>query len=147
MAPVPTALRTTGEDPLARELLAAVSAEYEPDYGPPAPGTPGTVEPAELTSYVALVEGGRPVAGGGLRPLGDGVGEVKRMYVVPDRRGRGLARRLLAEIEALARDAGYRLLRLDTAGGLSRFYLAAGYAPVDDYNGNRLATFWGEKAL
>ena len=141
-------VRTTGEDPLARALLAAVEAEY----GVPAePGDPALVTPAELSPprgfFVALVEGGEPVAGGGVRTLAPDVGEVKRMYVVPGRRGGGLGLRLLEEIEAAARDGGFAVLRLDTYGSLARFYEAAGYAAIEDYNGNRLATFWGEKAL
>jgi GNAT superfamily N-acetyltransferase len=140
-------LRTTGEDPVARELLAAISAEFSPEYGPAMPGDPASVFPEDLTDFVALLEGERPVAGGGLRPLGDGVAEVKRMYVVPDRRGNGFARRLLGELEALALDAGYQRLRLDTTGTLDRFYRSAGFAPIPDYNGNPHATFWAEKAL
>ncbi len=87
------------------------------------------------------------MAGGGLRPLGDGIAEVKRMYVVPDRRGEGLARRLLGELEALARAAGYARLRLDTAGTLNGFYRSAGFHEIPDYNGNRYASFWAEKPL
>jgi GNAT superfamily N-acetyltransferase len=140
--------RTAGEDPVARALLAAVEAEFEV---PAPPGAAGGVVPEELSPphgfYVVLLDGGSPVAGGGVRGLGDGVGEVKRMYVPRSRRGSGLGRRLLAEIEAAARDAGYARLRLDTVGTLARFYESAGYAAIPDYNGNALATFWGEKAL
>jgi hypothetical protein len=38
-------------------------------------------------------------------------------------------------------------VRLDTAGPLSSFYVAEGYEPIADYNGNTYATFWGEKRL
>jgi putative acetyltransferase len=43
-----------------------------------------------------------------------GWGEIKRMYVRPDQRGRGIGRRVLAELEKLARDARWQLLRLET---------------------------------
>ena len=43
-----------------------------------------------------------------------GFGEVKRMYVRPDQRGRGIGRRVLAAIEAIARDSRLPLLRLET---------------------------------
>jgi putative acetyltransferase len=43
-----------------------------------------------------------------------GWGEIKRMYVRPDQRGRGIGRRVLAELEKLARDARLPLLRLET---------------------------------
>jgi GNAT superfamily N-acetyltransferase len=147
MAHLTQVLRTTGEDPVARALLAEITAAWTPVYGPPIPGDPASIIPSDLPGYVALLEDERPVAGGGLRPLGDGTAEVKRMYVVPDRRGAGLARRLLAELEALARDAGYVRLRLDTAGSLDRFYRSAGFAGIADYNGNVHASFWGEKPL
>jgi GNAT superfamily N-acetyltransferase len=140
-------LRTTGEDPVARALLAQITAEWTPVYGPPVPGAPASIVPADLPHYVALLEDDRAVAGGGLRPLGDAIAEVKRMYVVPDRRGEGLARRLLGELEALARAAGYARLRLDTAGALNGFYRSAGFHEIPDYNGNPYASFWAEKPL
>ena len=43
-----------------------------------------------------------------------GWGEVKRMYVRPDQRGRGIGARVLAELEKIAREAGLPLLRLET---------------------------------
>ncbi len=66
--------------------------------------------------FVLLVarSGGGAVGCGGLRSLDDAVAEVKRMYVVPAWRGRGLARRILAAIEALAVGRGHTLLRLET---------------------------------
>jgi putative acetyltransferase len=43
-----------------------------------------------------------------------GWGEVKRMYARPDARGRGIGKRVLAELESLARATGLPLLRLET---------------------------------
>jgi GNAT superfamily N-acetyltransferase len=62
--------------------------------------------------------------------------EVKRMFVEPDCRGRGIARRLLAELEECARRAGYSVARLETgvrqpeAIGL---YESAGYRRIPNY--------------
>jgi GNAT superfamily N-acetyltransferase len=140
-------LRTTGEDPAARELLAQITADWTPVYGPPVPGDPASIAPADHPHYVALLEGERPVAGGGLRPLGGAIAEVKRMYVVSDRRGEGLARLLLDELETLARDRGYARLRLDATGTLHRFYRSAGFEEIPDYNGNPHASYWAEKPL
>jgi GNAT superfamily N-acetyltransferase len=147
MHAAPEVRRMRGDDPVARGLLAQIDAEWTPVYGPPVPGDPASIFPGDLPGYVALLEGERPVAGGGLRPLGGGTAEVKRMYVVPDRRRSGLARRLLAELEAAARDAGYARLRLDSTGPLERFYRSAGFAEIADYNGSPYAGFWAEKAL
>jgi GNAT superfamily N-acetyltransferase len=57
---------------------------------------------------------GEPVCGGGVKRLDARACEIKRMYVVPERRGQGIARRLLHELETRARGLGYELARLDT---------------------------------
>ena len=104
--------------------------------------------PAAASSCCA--EDGRAVAGGGIKRLDERACEIKRMYVVPDARGRGLGRALLEALEELARDLGYAVARLDTGAkqpGAQRMYERAGYAPVPDYNGNPYAAFWGEKRL
>ena len=152
------AARLAGTAPEALELLGAMEAYVARLYGPLAAERTSVVEPAEMAPpsgvYVVLREAGAAVAGGGVRGLepagaaaGAGVGEVKRMFVRPEVRGRGLGRLLLAELEAAARDLGHQVLRLDTAGTLPRFYEAAGYRAITDYNGNTYATYWGEKAL
>ena len=65
-------------------------------------------------------------------------------------RGLGLARRLLGALEALARDAGLALVRLDTNKALAEaqaLYLSAGYAPIPRFNDNPYAHHWFEKRL
>ncbi len=72
------------------------------------------------------------------------------MYVVPAARGHGVARTLLRALEEAARGLGYRIARLDTgprqphARGL---YESEGYAATGNFNGNPVATFFGEKRL
>jgi GNAT superfamily N-acetyltransferase len=146
--------RVGGEHPVARAMLAAMEAEGAREHGPFTGDRTSVVAPAELVpprgDYVTLWLGGVAVAGGGVRGLGEpgiALGEVKRMWVRPERRGAGLGRRLLVEIEAAGSALGLRRLRLDTAGPLAAFYRGAGYVPIDDYNGNGYATFWGEKGL
>jgi GNAT superfamily N-acetyltransferase len=144
--------RVGGTDPAARALLAAMEGWVADGFGPVDGARTSVVAPGEMEPpdghYVVLALGGEPVAGGGVRALGEpGLGEVKRMYVAPAHRGAGLGRRLLAEIEAAAAELGMSRLRLDTAGWMERLYRSAGYAPIPDYNGNGYATFWGEKSL
>jgi GNAT superfamily N-acetyltransferase len=145
--------RIAGTEPVARELVTAMFAEVGAIYGPGLERAP-TAHPEELSpptgGFVVLTEDGRAVAGGGVKRLGDGACELKRMYVAPDARGRGLGRELLAALEALARDLGYTVARLDTGAKqprARRMYERAGYVAVPDYNGNPLAAFWGEKRL
>jgi GNAT superfamily N-acetyltransferase len=91
-----------------------------------------------------------PICCGGVKRLDQRTCEIKKMYVVPEFRGRGVARALLHALEAKARELGYAIARLDTgpkqrnAQGL---YEAEGYVETDDFNGNPVAVFWGEKRL
>jgi GNAT superfamily N-acetyltransferase len=93
---------------------------------------------------------GQAVCAGGIKRLPDGACEIKRMYVVPALRGQGVARALLRALEDAARGLGYRIARLDTgplqphARGL---YESEGYAAIGNFNGNPVATFFGEKRL
>ena len=77
-----------------------------------------------------------PVAMGGIKSLGEGRAELKRMYVVEEARGRGIARELLERLEDDARSLGYRELWLET--GLPQFeamamYESSGYEPIESY--------------
>ena len=54
------------------------------------------------------------MAGGGLRRLGDGVAEIKRMYVRPEARSRGVAAALLRTLEEAARGHGLRVAPAST---------------------------------
>jgi GNAT superfamily N-acetyltransferase len=146
--------RVAGTDPLAAALTAAMVDEIGTLYEEPGLPAGPSARPEELSpphgGFVVLWEDGRAMAGGGVKRLDDRACEIKRMYVVPDARGRGAGRVLLEALEDLARDLGYRVARLDTGPeqpGAQRMYERAGYVPVSDYNGNPYASFWGEKAL
>ncbi len=69
--------------------------------------------------------------------MGPGVAEIKRMYVVPEARRRGHARRLLKALEDGARALGYERVRLDTGARQPHaraLYASAGFTPIPDYN-------------
>lgn len=93
---------------------------------------------------------GRPICCGGIKRLDPRACEFKRMYVVPDQRGRGVARALLGALEARARELGYAVARLDTGPrqpAARHLYESAGYHEIENFNGNPVATFFGEKSL
>lgn len=101
-------------------------------------------------AWIVLYEDGRPVGCGGLRPLGDGVAEIKRMFVAGAARGRGHGRRLLAELESRARARGVRRVRLLTTEVLAEareLYARAGYrvATATEVDGRR--DYWLEREL
>ncbi|MGY1740416.1 MULTISPECIES: GNAT family N-acetyltransferase [unclassified Blastococcus] len=121
------------DDPEVRALTAAQQVELRARYeGDTEPGTPPSAADVAVV-LVARDAGGTAIGCGALRPLEPGAAELKRMYVVPAARGRGVSRQLLAALEAAARDRGWTTLRLETgprqpeAIGL---YESAGYRPV-----------------
>ena len=142
------------EEPPASELLAAIRAELVGAYDNASRLDNPPLLPTELRApdgayYVGYV-GSEAVAGGGLRRLGEGVAEIKRMYVRPEARSRGVAAALLRTLEEAARAMGYASARLDTGPKqvtAQRLYRATGYREIAPYNDNPFACFWGEKRL
>ncbi|MEX5721846.1 GNAT family N-acetyltransferase [Geodermatophilus maliterrae] len=139
---------TTVDDPALRALVAAQEQEVMARYGVADAG-PGL----SATSPCLLAHlDGEPVGCVALGSLGDGVGEIKRMYVTPRARGHRIGRLLLEHVEDLAARYGYRLLRLETgtkqpeAVGL---YRSAGWQqiPCYGYFKDDPTTFCFEKAL
>ena len=117
------------------------------------PGTPIPPRPSSSrrgASCSSAFDGDDPVACGAVRVIGPGIAEIKRMYVAPRARGRGLGRTLLGALERGAVELGCRTARLDTMAAMAEagaLYRSAGYEPIADYNGNPLATDWMERAL
>ena len=71
-----------------------------------------------------------------LRPLPGSVGEVKRMYVAPEWRGRGVGRALLETLIERARTLGYMRLRLGTLADMTRaqaLYRSLGFVAIERY--------------
>jgi transketolase len=101
----------------AQEMIAALNAELEHRY--PEEGAnffrldPREVENGSGGFYIAYL-GGLPVGCGAVRRIDDTTAEIKRMYVAPSGRGRGIGRRVLAELEAEACRLGARRLVLET---------------------------------
>ncbi|GAA1561730.1 hypothetical protein GCM10009804_18110 [Kribbella hippodromi] len=135
------AVRARPEDPEAAPLLADLVVEYSTRYGRTNENTQLTEVPAsdfhaeQGGAFVLLRSGGQTIAGGAIRRYDDATAEVKRMWTSQVHRRQGLGRRVLVELEAAARDLGYRRLYLTTgprqpeAAGL---YLAAGFEPQFD---------------
>ncbi len=103
------------DGPVAQRLIAAVQAEYVVRYGGPdeAPVDPSEFAPPHGLFLVGYL-GTEPVATGGLRRSADGAVELKRMYVVPEARGKGLSRVMLAALEERARGLGATRVVLET---------------------------------
>ena len=145
--------REPAGSPEARALLAAMEQEMFVLYDMsemPMPASTEDLEPVAGGAFVVGWEDGRAVAGGALKRLEPGVAEIKRMYVLPEARRRGHARRLLAALEDTARVLGYERVRLDTGARQPHaraLYESAGFQPILDYNDNPKAAYWAEKVL
>ena len=130
--------------PDAQRLVEEVQAEYVARYGgrDESPIDPAHFGPPAGSFFVGYDAGAAPVATGAWRRSGvtalgtDATAEVKRMYVAPDARGRGYARRMLAHLEQSAREAGFVALVLET--GLRQpeaiaLYESSGYQAVPGF--------------
>ncbi|MGH8775517.1 MAG: GNAT family N-acetyltransferase [Jiangellaceae bacterium] len=120
--------------PPARALSDALWDEVQRRYGFTAPNP---FDPAAFTGAVGgfwvATDNGHPVGSIALSQLDDHVAELDVMYVAPGHRGAGVARALLATLEAHARGAGVSVLRLragEPQPEALRFYIAAGFAPI-----------------
>jgi GNAT superfamily N-acetyltransferase len=112
---------------LSFQNIAHELTHLEDEYGPPA------------GAFLLAREGNASLGCVGVRYFSDGVGEIKRLYVIPSARGRGVGRRLAEGIVDAAGRLGYTRLLLDTlptmkdAQGL---YQSLGFMPVEPYRFN-----------
>jgi GNAT superfamily N-acetyltransferase len=146
--------RGRSDEPPGSELLAEMIAHLNEVY-PERLHRPGSVtRPEEMDTptgiFLVGYEDERAVACGGLRRLDDDVAEIKRMYVSPGGRSRGVGRALLAALEEAAREIGYKRVCLDSGPRQlhgQALFRSAGYTEITRYNDNHIATYWAHKRL
>ncbi len=144
-----------GDDGEGNRLMREMTDEIDRVYG----DRDGSVlsvsaHPAELSApagaLLVVRDGVEAIGCGALKRLDDETCEIKRMYLKPRWRGRGISAVLLEALERRARELGYQRARLDTGDrqpSARRLYEGAGYRPIPDYNGNSMARFWFEREL
>jgi putative acetyltransferase len=129
--------RVPYDAPDATALRDAQQAELHVRYGSEdhEPGEPPTADNVPFF-LVARTPDGTAVGCGGLRPLGAGGLEIKRMFVLPALRGQGVATAILRRIEEEARTLGCPELLLETGTeqpDAMRFYEREGYRRIDNF--------------
>lgn len=117
-------------------LIAALNAELAGVF--PEPGaTHFSLDPAQVTAgggaFLIAYLDGEAAGCGAVRRIDEATAELKRMYVEPSVRGRGVGRKLLEALEHEARLLGVTRIVLETGTRLApaiRMYEAAGYARI-----------------
>jgi GNAT superfamily N-acetyltransferase len=146
--------RERADERAGQALLDGFDAEMRARYGEFDKRMTPSATPEQMAApqgaFLVLYAAGEPVACGGVKRLAPDIGEIKRMFVAADARGRGYGRVLLGALEDAARDLGYARMRLDTGSrqpeGLA-LYRSAGYSEIPRYNENAYAGYWFEKDL
>lgn len=111
-------IKIRAEDPhsdRAKILIKALSADLGARYGDDGAGafSPDDVMVARSIFLVALLDD-KPAGCGALRPYGEDTAEIKRIYVAPDARRKGIAGKLLSALEAHAHEYAYKRVILET---------------------------------
>lgn len=137
-----TVLHLPLEDPRVQPLVQGLTQEYVHRYGSIFGGAsqemlryPAEEFAAPHGALLIIQEGGESVAGGAFRRYDEQTAEFKRIWTHPGHRRRGLARLVLAELEAEAGRRGYRRIYLTTGPRqpeAKNLYLATGYSPGFD---------------
>lgn len=127
---------------LFQEYANSLSFELDfQDFGEELATLPGKYAPPLGTILVAR-EKGETVGCVAVRPLGEKICEMKRLYVKPSHRGKKLGRDLALAIIEEAKRLGYKTMRLDTVVEMkeaSALYRSLGFQPIDAYCYNPLS--------
>jgi putative acetyltransferase len=138
----------------ARALIAELEGELAPFY-PSASRHGYSVEKllAEGVAFFLIRADGTPAGCGGVQLAGNEYAELKRMYVRPQFRGLGLARRMLDHLADYAKGHGVRVLRLETGihqVAAIRLYEGMGFQripPFGEYRADPLSHFYEKRIL
>ena len=146
-------MRVSRESPDQPEVLAIIAEldAYQDSLYPPEARYALDLESLKRSNVIFVVARNSDGVGCGAVVLGDGTGELKRMYVKPQSRAQGVAQSVLLELESSARKAGCSELLLETGPYQERalnFYTRQGYlvrGPFGSYPEHPLSVFMGKR--
>lgn len=120
---------------LFSDLIACLDAELAQRYG----AAQAAYQPHNIIQHaeaIVAIEGAEPAGCGCFRPYDENTVEIKRMYVKPEYRGKGVAHEVLARLETRAAEMGYQAAVLETGLGQPeaiRLYEKSGYLRIPGY--------------
>ncbi|GAA4253379.1 GNAT family N-acetyltransferase [Dactylosporangium darangshiense] len=121
------------DDPDGVALRTDQRAELDARYGTSFHEPGAAPSAADVDLFLVAVVDGKAAGCGALRRLDATTAEIKRMYVVPERRGTGVATAVLRALESAAAERGWTVLRLETGTeqpDARRFYEREGYHEI-----------------
>lgn len=128
--------RTTTDDPAFRTLVAALDAELRATYGEVQAAYAPLNKVDTIVTAVVAFAGDAPVGCGCFRRKDERTIELKRMFVTPGARGRGVAHAVVDALEQWARELGHASAVLET-GNLQdaaiALYTRCGYARIANF--------------
>jgi ribosomal protein S18 acetylase RimI-like enzyme len=111
------------------------------DFAAELENLPGDYAPPHGCILLAK-EGKHTVGCVALRKWDETISEMKRLYVIPEERGKGVGRKLAETVILRAKELGYKHMRLDTLSSMqaaNRLYSSLGFHPIAPYRYNPLA--------
>ena len=138
------------DTPEVARLLAAYEAEFLSLHTSEESGWTGEAVHKHIAAMLLVRRDGQPVGCGGIRMRDSATAELKRMYVVPNERGRSIATEFIARLERMAMEHSASRMVLDTTERMTsaiRLYERLGYVPTESFGTPAPALLYFEKRL
>ena len=129
-------IRTNNVDPDFHQLIPHLDADLYQRYGKIMDDFSHLNKTDGLTEVVVIYHGDEPVACGAFKPYNTECIEIKRIFVHSGHRRRGLAKRLMHELESTAKAAGFKAALLETGGKQPEaisLYQSCGYELIENH--------------
>ena len=127
---------TGGDDPKFRALVRKLDQEYVDRFGETALQYRPYNTLEKIEAACLLIVDGTPAACGAIQPLDEDTAELKRVYVLPEFRRRGLARQVVEQLELQALFHGYQFMALETGRAMPEavaLYTKLGYRETEPW--------------
>ena len=129
-------IKTNSDSSDFRSLVVALDADLQARYGEQQSFFSQFNKLDHIHHVIVAYENNQPIGCGAFKEYELGVAEIKRMYVKPELRGKGIAAEILSNLEEWAKDEGFKTCILETAikqPEAIRLYEKSGYTRIPNY--------------